>query len=92
MALHQEFPDTFFIPSAEEKACLQKNDTVKLIFRQNSAVERMWVTLTQEPTKTDTLLLFEGVLDNVPFELKNLKLGDKIHFTEDNIIAIFSPE
>lgn len=91
-ALHEEFPDTFFIPSALEKSHLQKNDTVKLIFRSNNAVERMWVSIKQNPTKKDGLLIFDGVLDNAPYELENLKLGDIVHFTENNIIDIFSPE
>lgn len=92
VALQKEYPDTFFIPSGAEKSRLQKNDTVKLIFRTDDAVERMWVNITHDPIQKNGLLVFQGVLDNSPYELKSLKLGDSINFTENNIIKIFSPE
>lgn len=46
--LHNEAPDTFWIPSKEMKQNLKENDTVKLVFREKgNAVERMWVKVTK---------------------------------------------
>lgn len=47
---HRRYPDSFWVPSDEEKAELQPGDTVRLMWsvkRYEAAGERMWVKITQ---------------------------------------------
>ncbi|EGC37493.1 hypothetical protein DICPUDRAFT_97239 [Dictyostelium purpureum] len=38
----------------------------------------------------NTFIKFEGVLDNNPYQLKSLKLGDKVEFFDYNILCIYN--
>ncbi|WP_392564173.1 DUF2314 domain-containing protein [Orbus wheelerorum] len=90
--LNKEFPDVFFIPEKEEKNKLKQNDTVKLIFREDGQVERMWVLIKKEPQLKDNILYFTGELHNEPYGLETIKFGDIVNFTEDHIIDIESTQ
>ncbi|MEL6274771.1 MAG: DUF2314 domain-containing protein, partial [Bacteroidota bacterium] len=55
---NRRYPDTFDIPSAEEKSAIKPGDLVKLMFAFGTAedhdVERMWVTFKEQ--KDDKLI------------------------------------
>jgi hypothetical protein len=81
-------PYTFFLPSENELLALSPGDHVKLLFRGNPGgksfdVERMWVSLTDVNGNSLT-----GRLDNVPYELHQLRPDDVIHFHRDQVISI----
>jgi len=77
---HKAAPDTFEIPSFTERVTIKPGSFAKLIFNDQ---ERMWV----EVTKTDEAGNYEGVLNNNPVVV-NMKLGDKVKFTERNVCDI----
>jgi len=79
-------PDTFWIPSDEDKDLLEIGDACKLIFEpdnEEQLTERMWVNITE--INGDE---FVGELDNDPVSLK-MKLGELVKFNRDNIIDIY---
>jgi uncharacterized protein YegJ (DUF2314 family) len=83
---HLKHPDTFEIPTELDITFLEVEDYVKLCFEEEGrASERMWVTITKIDEDN-----FTGTLDNEPFELKSVKLGDTINFKAKNIIGILS--
>lgn len=89
--LHRSAPDTFWIPSAEERATLQPGQTVKLAFHQRwlspSCAERMWVTIVRRDAGG-----YVGRLANEPESITALQLGDVVRFTMKNVIKIFSAD
>ncbi len=87
---HQRYPDSFWIPSPDEKSAVQPGDYVKLIFVQgdeNLPGERMWVKVTSRVG--DSL---RGTLANEPYALTQLAFNDLIEFEDDHIIAVLSEE
>jgi hypothetical protein len=78
------YPQSFHIPSAEDKRALRPGITVKLMFDMRDGWgERMWVEIVS--IKKRKLV---GVLHNQPIGIPRLDHGDKIHFTYDHIIDI----
>jgi uncharacterized protein YegJ (DUF2314 family) len=81
-----ENPDTFWIPSEEEKDTVKEGMLCKLGFETNDCEdcggERMWVVVTH---KTEGG--FVGTLRNEPVFL-DLEFGDEVHFQRNNIIDI----
>lgn len=81
---HAEYPDTFWIPSDEEKAALEPGVLVKLVFDlATSGGERMWVQLTKVHGRR-----LVGTLVNQPVAIPRLDSGDEIKFTRDHVILI----
>lgn len=83
---NSENPDTFYIPSKEDKETVNIGTLVKLGFETNDIEEcggeRMWVVVTQ---KTEGG--FVGTLRNNPVFM-DLDFGDVVHFQSKNIIDI----
>ncbi|TFW28878.1 immunity protein Imm33 domain-containing protein [Massilia horti] len=83
----RHYPYTFYKPSKATISKLHVGSLVKLIFEFDQpdpdglSAERMWVTLTEIDGDR-----FKGELDNEPFYLKTLKLGDPVEFEERHII------
>jgi hypothetical protein len=79
----RENPETFFIPSAEERKSRRVGDSVRLHFRlKNPAAgepqaERMWVTVTRE---RGFLRPYKGLLQNSPAFIEDLEQGDEVTF------------
>lgn len=79
----RENPETFFIPSAEERKSQRVGDSVRLHFRLKNPsgdepqAERMWVTVTQEQ---GLLKPYKGMLQNAPIYIEDLKPGDEVAF------------
>ncbi len=90
---HEANPNTFEIPSLEEKQELKAGDIVKLGFEATEEFddgpsgERMWVRTTK--IKGDD---YEGTLSNDPVVIEDLKHGDKVIFNSKHIISIYEPE
>lgn len=85
----KESPYTFFLPSAVDLARLEPGHVAKLMFcglpEQN--VERMWVRIESKEPEGWT-----GKLDNVPFDMPQLRLGDAIRFHPWQIIQTSADE
>ena len=88
--IHRESPITFSIPRREQRENLQIGDLVKLVFlidpptSEGPNAERMWVEV-KEVKKSGYL----GALDNDPHYISNLKYGDLIGFSSENVAAIY---
>lgn len=88
--MHRRAPETFWIPSAEERATLRPGQPVKLAFHQrwiSPVVERMWVTVIRREGNG-----YVGRLSNEPDVITALQLGDVVRFTMTNVIKIFSAD
>jgi hypothetical protein len=84
----QDAPYTFHLPSADELDALTPGDLVKLMFRGDPparewAVERMWVKITDISPAGAV-----GVLDNDPYDMPQLKAGDRIAFKTYQVIEV----
>jgi hypothetical protein len=77
-----EAPYTFFLPPQADLDQIRGGDLVKLMFRGECGVERMWVIVTDR--HDDELV---GLLDNDPAELP-LKLGAPVRFRTHHIISL----
>jgi hypothetical protein len=92
-ARHAEAPDSFQIPSREERTGLRVGDMVKLLFlflnRQDDGspiidCERMWVTVLEVAGGRYT-----GQLESLPYTSKALAPLDTIHFGPEHVAAVF---
>ena len=83
---NEESPYTFYVPSQIIVDNLTVGDLVKLIFvieaeqEDGLSAERMWVEITQINGQK-----FIGKLDNEPYRIQDLKVGDEISFGIENI-------
>lgn len=96
--IHQENPDTFYLPPEEHRANLLVGDSVKLIFQiaiedeelGNVLGERMWVRV-----KGKIGPYYIGNLDNNPLtssEQDNIIYDDMVIFLPEHVIDIHEPE
>lgn len=94
----EAFPDSFFIPTEEQRQNLSEGALVKLFFNLKNNVtgevstERMWVQLTEvhDNDPRSSPLKYVGVLDNTP-NLKEtaVKAGDRINFGPEHVALIY---
>jgi hypothetical protein len=87
---HQRSPNSFLIPSPDEKSAVKPGDYVKLIFSQGDEslpAERMWVKVTSR--EGDSL---RGTLASEPYAVTQLAFNALIEFETDHIIAVLSEE
>ena len=92
--IHNEYPESFWIPSRELRENLNAGDIVKLIFRMeekenqdNVSVERMWVEI-----KEKNGAFYTGCLDNDPNGEVLIKCGISVNFKAEHIIQIYEEE
>ena len=81
-------PYTFFIPSEKQIAAIEAGDCVQLNFKsvpndRHYDSERMWVDVTGNENGK-----LVGELANKPFDMPQLKLGDRIVFERHYIMTI----
>ncbi|MAP94361.1 MAG: hypothetical protein CMK07_05360 [Ponticaulis sp.] len=81
-----EAPYTFYLPSEARLAAIEPDDSVKLIFRGSPKglvhdAERMWV-IVQTIHGDD----FIGWLDNDPFDMPQIRHGDRVKFKRRQVI------
>ncbi|MCP4471067.1 MAG: DUF2314 domain-containing protein [Gammaproteobacteria bacterium] len=88
--IHQEYPDSFWIPEKEKRESLKPGDIVKLIFRMEEtkgsddvSVERMWVEVTAANAS-----FYTGKLDNDPSGSDCVTCGQLVHFHSYHVISI----
>ncbi|MEP3636221.1 MAG: DUF2185 domain-containing protein [Paracoccaceae bacterium] len=86
--IHRENPYTFFLPSEAEKSAVEEGDIVKLAFESldpdNGAIERMWVIYRGQDGDG-----WYGDLDNEPYDIEGLHLGDRIYFQSHHIYSVW---
>jgi hypothetical protein len=93
-SLHQRHPRTFFIPTAERRHALRRDDMVRLIFLlrgsapNGPAGERMW--LTDIRSQDDGR--YVGILTNTPTAIHDLAEGDEVEFGPEHVIAVEDPD
>lgn len=84
VAMNKMHPDTFYIPSDNDKATLEIGDSVKLGLEGGEMGERMWFTIISKDGKGN----FAGELDSIPVVYTALEPGDVMEFEAKNIIDI----
>ncbi len=70
-------------PSEKELARVQAGNLVKVKFMTPLGGERMWVIVTARDGDD-----FTGTLDNIPEWATNLRCGDTVKFTRDEVVGI----
>jgi hypothetical protein len=81
-------PETFEIPSQEDKLNIAPGAVVKLMFEMKDGWgERMWVTVSGVRKRHLT-----GTLMNCPLGIPRLAPGDAIKFKADHVIDVDWPE
>jgi hypothetical protein len=84
---HQEFPDSFWIPSDEEKDAIRPGDRVRLMFElRDGWCERMWVDVIA--VRRGRLV---GTLFNHPAGIPRLCSGDLIRFKPEHVVDVLEP-
>lgn len=83
--MHRDHPDTFEIPSDEEKAAIFPGDFVKVGFICGKDTERMWLEVTG--TRADGWI--HGTLNNDPV-ITNLEIGDEFTVHRDHVLSIIN--
>jgi hypothetical protein len=82
-----ESPQTFHIPSANDRASLGRGDFAKLIFRFSDGnrefVERMWARVESVGPEG-----YVGILDNNPCGTVEVLAGARVKFTPNHVIQI----
>jgi hypothetical protein len=83
----ESHPDTFEIPSVEERMSLRVGDVAKVIFeslKPGYEPERMWVVVTEihEPGK------YTGEVDNHSFNPNLPRLSDPVLFESKNVMQL----
>jgi hypothetical protein len=84
---HEEHPETFWIPSEQEKNSVEPGFDVQLSFLAGQGGERMWVKVTEV---TGNKLV--GELGNEPVGIPRLEWGKKIKFRREHILNIHPPD
>ena len=83
----KECPYTFYLPSGTVLSMLKVGDAVKLMFNcevendKGWSAERMWVQITERERNS-----FKGFLDNEPYYIPDIKAGDIVEFSIENIM------
>ena len=80
---NQKNPNTFQIPSKQDKSNLKVGDHVKLGFEDVEGTERMWVKINHISGDH-----FVGFLDNDPSFLKSIRHKDLVEFNSKHILSI----
>lgn len=87
----EELPDSFFIPSLEERKTQQTGDMVRLHFVLTDPgpdaprAERMWVEISE---KSEDGTNFKGYLTNQPAHIDSLSVGDIVAFQVEHIARV----
>lgn len=79
------YPETFEIPSDDERADVQPGDRVKLVFEtKHGPGEKMWLTVVRERRRGGLV----ATLDNTPVFMPRLFPDDEVKFRRDHIVDI----
>lgn len=84
MEMHRRSPETFWVPSEDEKVCIAPGMSVKLVFEMRDGWgERMWVDVERVGRRR-----LVGRLGNQPIGIPRLSRGDTVKFKLEDIIDI----
>lgn len=84
--MNNRHPETFQIPTMEEKSSVKIGDHVKISFITRSGEgERMWVQVTKISQRG-----LVGKIDNEPLLIPGLRYGKIVRFRHEHIIDIIS--
>ncbi len=79
---NRRYPESFFIPSEDERRSVQPGDVVKIYFSMKDGwAERMWVEVRAVKRRH-----IVGTLNNQPIGIPRLCSGDKVRFRPEHII------
>lgn len=82
-SMAKSHPDTFHIPSLQERKSLAVGSFAKLIFvTSDGDGERMWVQVTKSGAT------YRGALDNDPVVISGLRRGAAVTFGPQHVCAI----
>ncbi len=92
---HALTPDTFHIPSREERVSLESGQRVQLLFRMvvegadppDIMCEKMWVTIDEAAPDG-----YVGTLDSMPASSGKLSPGEVIKFGPQHISCVLIPK
>ena len=93
---HAQAPDTFLIPDQEERANLQVNQRVQLLFLFMVAAsdgtpeiqcEKMWVTIERASQGR-----YQGKLNSRPVSSGSVAPGDQISFGPQHVASVLIPK
>ncbi len=86
-----EAPDTFQMPSREQRESLIPGDSAKLMFRfsdwTNSLIERMWVIVKAHDDEG-----YIGTLNNTPYCTDHIQPGMEVRFLPKHVVSVRAPE
>jgi hypothetical protein len=83
--MNRQYPETFEIPTVEEKRALRPGCMVKLMFMlKDGSGERMWVRITESAGHGHHV----GALSNTPAFIPRLEPGTTVRFNDDHVIDI----
>jgi hypothetical protein len=85
-------PYTFHLPSENELLAIAPGDLVKITLRAVPAStewenERLWAIVTGAQGE-----ILEGALDNEPYDMPQIKLGDRVRFRRSDVVDIIWDE
>jgi hypothetical protein len=89
-------PETFFIPSFEERCAVEIGRLARLHFVLSSPgpddprAERMWVEV-ENRQGVGASTRYRGALTNEPVYIRDLRAGDKVEFGPDHIARLLLP-
>jgi hypothetical protein len=84
---HRMYPETFWIPTSEERLAIEPGMVVKLMFEMKDGWgERMWVRVWSMNGRH-----LIGTLVNEPVGIPRLTHGDTIKFNHDHVIDLDWP-
>lgn len=89
---NREYPNSFFIPTLDERTSQKEGALVRLHFQLNNPqeneprAERMWVEISETKMFGQR---YKGILTNQPACIKGLNIGDEIEFEAKNIAQIY---
>jgi uncharacterized protein YegJ (DUF2314 family) len=88
---HQQYPDTFWIPSRAERENILPGTNVKITFKiyvgDEECFERMWVEVVNKQADH-----YVGYLNNYPASNTEMRPGDEIVFRPEHVIQIMLPK
>jgi hypothetical protein len=85
------YPDSFFIPDADERNGRKVGDSVRLHFvlrdsgPDEPGAERIWVTITQATGEDGAAITYKGTLETSPVSFKEFKIDDEVSFEPRHI-------
>lgn len=79
---NRKSPESFWVPTEAEKDAINPGDYVKLMFKDSSGTERMWVLVVETGDE------MKGTLANGPVFVDSVEFGEVVTFKRKHVIDI----